>query len=574
MNDDVKEKVREANNLVSLASEFTTLKRSGSRLKGLCPLPGHTEKTPSFTVSEELGLYYCYGCRRGGDIFTFVSEMKSLTFKEALEFLADRAGIEIKKQSYSDKTYSNLLEINSLANEYFRKNLSKLPLDHPVKVYLKKRGILEMTKEFEIGFATDSWTGLLDNLKQHDHKLIESLGLIRKNKSDGHYDLFRNRIIFPIKVSGKVLGFGARTLSKDDSVKYINSPESKLFYKKKILYGISNAISFIRREDMAILVEGYMDVISMHRYGFKNTVGIMGTGLTDEQALLIKKYSKNVVLLFDSDDAGISASKRALPVLLKAGLYPKILRLPFKDPDETLQQKGSQWLRDNLGQSEDLFKWLLISKMKKNNKVLTVYDREQIFNEMIVLRKYVTDQSLMHSFDKMLEEILEIPKHVVANKGFKSRFYPHSYTKSDPNKAPSTPKHEMILASILLLKPEFTQKLDKIEDLLSCKSIVQIVKKLQNLYGHDEFSVDTLIHSLEPKPDGLIEYMMDLSSNLDSDKLEKLFNDCVLKIKARFLKYKSKLVLNDINYDNRDEKLRQFSKLQAERHGLSGGEFK
>lgn len=574
MNNDVKERVREANNIVSLVSEFTTLKRSGSRLKGLCPLPGHVEKTPSFTVSEELGLYYCYGCSRGGDIFSFISEIKSFNFKEALAFLANKAGITIQKTTYTDKTYSKLLEINSLASEYFRKNLNKLPLDHPVKVYLKKRGILDMTKEFDIGLATDSWTGLLDYLSNHDLKLVESLGLIRKNKSNNYYDLFRNRIIFPIKDSGKVLGFGGRTIVKDDPVKYLNSPESKLFYKKKILYGTTNAISSIRRQDMVILVEGYMDVVSMHKHGFQNTVGIMGTGLTDEQASAIKKYTKNVVLLFDSDKAGIMASVRALPVLLKAGLYPKILKLPCKDPDETLQKKGTEWLRDNMGQSEDLFKWLLIDKMKTSNSVLTVYDREKIFNEMIALREFVSDQSLMYSYDKMLEEILEIPRHVVTSKGFKNRFHPRSFVKAESDKVSITPKHELMLASILLLKPEYILKLGEIEDWLSCKSIIQIVKKLQNLSGHDKFSIDTLISSLELKPDGLIESIMDLSSNLDTNKLEELFSDCIVKLKARFLKQKSKLVLSNINRDNRDEKLRQFSKIQAERHGLSRQDIK
>ncbi len=574
MQTDLKEQVREASNLASLVSEFATLTKSGSRLKGLCPLPGHAEKTPSFTVSEDLGLYYCYGCRRGGDVFSFVSEMKSLNFKEALEFLANRAGISIHQPSYTDKTYAKLIKINSLANEYFKHNLNNLSSDHPIKVYLEKRGILDMVKEFDLGFAKDSWTALLDHLDKHDLKLVESLGLIRKNKSNNYYDLFRNRIIFPIKDSNKVLGFGGRTVSKDDSVKYLNSPESKLFYKKKILYGVSNAISSIRREDRAIVVEGYMDVISMHKHGFKNTVGIMGTGLTDEQAIVLKKYTKNVVLLFDSDEAGMMASTRALPVLLKAGLYPKILKLPCKDPDETLQKKGANWLRDNMGQSEDLFKWLLIGKMKKNNRVLTIYDREQIFNEIIELRKHVRDQSLMYSFDKMLEDILEIPRHIVANKGFRSRFQPRNYTKPDSKKVSSTPKHELVLASILLLKPEYVKKLDGIQDSLSCKNITHIVKKLQNLSGHDKFSVDTLIHSLEPKPDGLIGCMMDLSTNLDANKIDELFCDCVSKVKARFLKHRSKLVLNNINYDNRDEKLRQFSKLQIERHGLSKADFK
>ena len=564
---DLKEQVRAANDLASLVSEFTTLKKAGIRLKGLCPLPGHSEKTPSFTVSEDLQLYYCYGCRRGGDVFSFISQVKSLNFRESLEFLANKAGIKIDRSNYVDKTYLKLLKINSLACEYFKKSLKSLSENHGAKIYLKKRGVLDVAEEFGLGFAKDNWQGLLDHLKGEDIKLLESLGLIRKNKTGGYYDLFRNRIIFPIEDSKGVLGFGGRTISEDDNVKYLNSPESKLFQKGTILYGINKAVGFIRSSDMAILVEGYMDVISMHRQGFKNTVGVMGTGLTDHQALLLRKYTKNVVLLFDSDEAGLTAAKRSLGVLLNAGLYPKILKLPFKDPDETLKKKGAKWLKENLGQSEDLFRWVLIDKMKQDNKVLTIYDREHIFDELRKLKKFVNDENLMYSFDKMFEQILEIPKHVVENKGFQSKFKHHHFTKVE-QKEQSSPKHELVLAGVLLLKPEYAKKLGEVEEMLSCKNITHIVKKVQNLSGHEEFSADSLVHGLEDRPDGLLECMMGLEA-LDAGKVGELFRDSLFKIKARFLKQRSKLVLNDLNYDNRTQKLKEFSRLQVERHGLS-----
>ncbi len=566
--DDLKEQVRQANDLASLVSEFTTLTKAGSRLKGLCPLPGHSEKTPSFTVSEDLQLYYCYGCKRGGDVFSFCNHMKSFDFKESLEFLANRAGITIDRRSSFDKTFSKLLELNKLTQQFFKKSLNDLKNDHPVKVYLEKRGILDMVSEFNLGYVKDSWTSLSDELKSEDIKLAEQLGLIKKNKSGNYYDFFRNRIIFSIEESRGVIGFGGRAISEDDQVKYLNSPESKLFHKSRVLYSLNKSVSAIRTQGMAILVEGYMDVISMHKHGFKNTVGVLGAALSDRQAGILRKYTKNVVLMFDSDEAGKIASKKALPVLLKAGLYPKILKLPFKDPDETLKNKGAQWFRDNLGQAEDLFKWLLLDNMKAQNRMLTIYDRERIFDEMRGLKKYVNDQILMHKFDQMFEEILEIPKHVVNNKGFRSQSHgSYSFSKIKPEKSYSSPKYELTLAAILLTKPEFSKKLDGVEDMLSCKKITHIVKKVQKLSGHDASDIDSLIGDLEPESGDLIECMMDLSTYDSPDSVNGLFGDCVSKIKARFLKYKSKLVLDGMNNDNRNEKLKQFSRIQIERHG-------
>jgi len=269
---------------------------------GLCPFPDHNEKTGSFSVREDLQVYYCFGCKKSGTIYRFIEEMQGLSFPEVVQMLAHRAGIEIPKDEsgfqVSDKylqKVNQLKKVNKLAADYFHKQLCSLKPDDYRQRYVVQRSITpDIIKRFGIGLAHDSW----DELTREFQKLkaptglAEELGLIKKKKQKGYYDAFRNRLMFPIfSLTGDCLGFGGRTLGSDKA-KYLNSPESNLFHKGKILYGLYETAKHIRSEDRAIVVEGYMDCLALYQAGIKNVVAVLGTALTEDHAKLLRRFTK------------------------------------------------------------------------------------------------------------------------------------------------------------------------------------------------------------------------------------------------------------------------------------------
>ncbi|MEK6554521.1 MAG: DNA primase, partial [Bdellovibrionota bacterium] len=322
------EKVRDANNIIDIISEFTTLKRTGSGYMGCCPLPGHNEKSPSFSVSEAKQVYHCFGCQRKGNIFTALQELKNYSFPEAIEYLADRANISIPRDEAKStmtieakSTKETMLKLNKAAAAYYHNNLLDLSMDHPVRQYCARRGLTEeIIRKFHIGYATDEWEGLrrhLMNLKA-PVPLAEKLGLLRPRKTgEGSYDLFRNRLMFPIQNhKEEFVGFGGRVLSDEDQPKYLNSIESEVFSKGQTFYGFHESSKHIRAEEGVLVVEGYMDFLALYVAGIQNVVATLGTALTASHAKLLKRSTHNVVILFDGDAAGQRAAERSLPILL------------------------------------------------------------------------------------------------------------------------------------------------------------------------------------------------------------------------------------------------------------------
>lgn len=365
------EKVRESSDLAQILSPYVELKRAGGNLVGLCPFPDHKEKTPSFSVSEAKQAYYCFGCKRGGNVYTFLQQVRGMSFPESVEFLADRAGIplpvvaanprEEQARRAAKEEKLTFYKINRIAALHFQKNLRELPASHPLKNYLAKRGLRpETIEQFGLGFAPDTWDDLFKELGRHrvPPHVSEQLGLLKKRTSGtaGHYDLFRHRLMFPIvSATSEVIAFGGRVL--DDSMpKYLNSPESPLFSKGKTLYGLHESSKFIRTEEEVIVVEGYMDFLALFQVGITNVVATLGTALTDDHAKVLGRLAKSVVVLFDGDSAGIEATERSLSVLLRAGLAPKTVQLPDrKDPDEFIAEKGVESLREMIRSSRDLY---------------------------------------------------------------------------------------------------------------------------------------------------------------------------------------------------------------------------
>ena len=358
--DDIIEEVRQKNDIVDVVSQYVRLTRRGSTYFGLCPF--HNEKTPSFSVTPGKQMYYCFGCGAGGNVYNFIMEYENYTFGEALKHLADRAGVELPKIEYSREVRekaeqrAELLEINKQAAQYYYYQLrtegGKIGYQ-----YLSVRGLSEETmRKFGLGYSDKFGGGLYKFLKSKgysDERLRES-GLFNVDERHGMYDKFWNRVIFPIMdVNNRVIGFGGRVMG-DGKPKYLNSPETKIFDKSRNLYGLN--IARTTRKKYLILCEGYMDVISMHQAGFTNAVASLGTALTSGHASLLKRYTQEVLLLYDSDEAGIRAALRGIPILRDAGVSSRVVNLkPYKDPDEFIKNMGAEAFEERLGQASDSF---------------------------------------------------------------------------------------------------------------------------------------------------------------------------------------------------------------------------
>jgi len=354
------QEVRDRADIEDIVSDFVTLKRKGSGryLWACCPF--HDEKTPSFSVTPERGIYKCFGCGKSGDSINFIMEHDGLNYIEAIKHLAQKYGIEIVEEEQTDEQAEKQSERDSLyiilnfANEYFKDNLKNTDEGRSIGLsYFKERGFNEkIIDKFELGYSQDKWSSLLEEAtsKAYSEEILEKAGLLVVKSEDKKYDRFRGRVIFPIhNVTGKVVGFGARTLKKDDKPKYLNSPESEVYHKSKILYGIYQAKNEIRKEDNCYLVEGYTDVISLHQSDIENVVASSGTSLTDDQIKLISRFSKNITVLFDGDAAGLKASLRGIDMILEAGMNVRTVVFPEgEDPDSYSQKLGTSAFKNFL----------------------------------------------------------------------------------------------------------------------------------------------------------------------------------------------------------------------------------
>ena len=371
------EKIKERLGIAEVVGGYLNLEKAGKNLRARCPF--HNEKTPSFFVSPDRGSYYCFGCGAKGDIFSFVEQFEGLDFKGALKLLADRAGVKLEydRGSFSDgkSEREKIFQILEEATGYFETNLKSN--DEAIN-YLQKRGVAEKTRVvFRLGYAPDEWHSLLTHLKNKKfaESDLEKAGLIKKNETgSNYYDRFRGRIIFPIADSaGRIVGFSGRILKgKPEDAKYLNSPETELFAKSRILYGLDKAKAEIRRRDFAVLVEGQMDLLMSHQAGVANAVASSGTALTDEHINLLKRFSDRLLLVFDPDEAGFKAALRGAGLALTRGLEVKVAVLPKGlDPADLILRNPADW-KDALKNAIFLIDFLLAKILNKG------YDKRQL----------------------------------------------------------------------------------------------------------------------------------------------------------------------------------------------------
>lgn len=384
--DEIVEDVRISSDIVSVIGSYIRLKKTGSNFMGLCPF--HNEKTPSFSVSQSKQMYHCFGCGVGGNVYTFIMEYENYNFVEALKFLAERAGISLPEKEYSigerrrADLKNKLLDVNKEAAKYYYFQL-KSDRGQAAREYLTNRGITEDTlKAFGLGYSNRFSDDLYNYLKglQYEDDFLKQTGLVSFDEIRGGHDKFWDRIMFPIMdANNKVVGFGGRVMG-DGMPKYLNSPESVVFDKSRILYGLN--IARKTRESYFLICEGYMDVMTLHQAGFTNAIAALGTAFTESHANLIKRFTKEVLLTFDSDGAGVKAALRAIPILRDAGLTVKVIDMkPYKDPDDFIKSMGADEFKKRIDGAKNSF-FFEIDKLRDNYNMEDPEEKTKFFNEI------------------------------------------------------------------------------------------------------------------------------------------------------------------------------------------------
>ncbi|OZC02584.1 DNA primase [Rubricoccus marinus] len=421
ISDSTIDEVRHASDIVDVISDRVKLKKQGRRFVGLCPF--HNEKSPSFSVDPNEGLYYCFGCRRGGDTFKFVQEMEGVGFLDAVRLLADRAGIEIAEEGASpeDDHKASLHAALRFAARFYYEQLSKESGARALE-YLKGRGFTpEAIRAFGIGAAPVGWDGLVTAASGagFSTQILEDVGLAKPRNGGGHYDVFRDRLMFPIlSPIGKVLGFGGRILpdtptASDDykPAKYINTPETEVYHKSRVLYGMKQAKRDIRTQQEVIVVEGYADVVSLWQAGIQNVVAASGTALTPQQMDGLSRLDvQRVVLLFDADDAGRSAARKGVEVTLDAGLAPYAVSLPDgADPDSFVRQFGADAFRTILRDERMDFVDFLVSGARREGALATPEGTLATAEKVLAAVRRVKNPILLDGYLRRAAQALDVP---------------------------------------------------------------------------------------------------------------------------------------------------------------------
>ena len=541
--DSILEKV----DIVELISSKIPLRKAGRNFKAPCPF--HSEKTPSFMVSQDKQIFHCFGCGEGGNAIGFLMKYDRLTFREALEALAEKAGVRLPAFSSSGDSQQNrlfdiLYGLNEKARDFYKANLAGS--DGAVaKRYLKERGVDDASIDlFHLGFSPAAWDGLIGYFQKNnvrDMKILERAGLVmQREKGNGYYDRFRNRVMFPIFNPGqKVIGFGARSLDNSHP-KYMNSPETPVYNKGRHLYGLNFTKGFIKEKDFAIIVEGYLDLIIPFQYGVKNIVATLGTALTPDQIRLLGRFSKTAVIVFDPDTAGQEASLRGLDLLVSFEMNVRIATLPKGyDPDTFVRKHGKDAFLEIIKSSRDLFDYKMNLLMGKYNKD-GVRGRAAIATLMLPTIARIPNEILKASFLKKLSDTLEIDE--TALKAELRKIKPdYSYVVSvqpprRPDRKASGP--EIFLLSLIL---DDRGVIDALEEKLGSGAVsrmtiggvIDVLKKMKaenretnagRLMTHfDDEGVRTLIAEAA----GLLDTICDR---------DKVFSDCVGKLKSEAIK--------------------------------------
>lgn len=555
---EVIDEVVSRSDIVDIISGYIKLKKNGSSYVGLCPF--HNEKSPSFSVSPGKQLYHCFGCGVGGNVITFVMEYENYTFLEAVKYLADKAGMQLPETSYSEEEKKNrdlkakLLEINKIAATYYYHQLKaengKIGLS-----YLQKRGLSDTTiNRFGLGYAGQTGNALYQYLKSkgYDDALLKETGLFTYER--GIHDKFWNRVMFPIMdINNKVIGFGGRVMG-DAKPKYLNSPETKLFDKSRNLYGL-NAARISRKSNM-IICEGYMDVISLHQAGFTQAVASLGTALTPGQAALMKRYTDNVLITYDSDAAGVKAALRAIPILKEAGLTTKVINMqPYKDPDEFIKALGAEAFQERIDKAENSFMYEIGVLEKEYDRTdpaeSTKFEREAAA-KLVTFREKLERENYMRAVCDRFHIELQGMRELVASLGSKEGILRRTEYPSAPGQqrspAPKKKKEDGVRQAekiLLTWMIEDAGIFEKVKEYISPQDFVNplfkdVADKLYAQYESGSLNPAAIISTYdaeETHSEVAAMFSMELDNRLNHNEREKALNDTVLKVKNNSIQY-------------------------------------
>lgn len=587
--------IRDRSSILEVVSDYVTLKKAGKNYRGLCPF--HSEKTPSFMVNEEKQIFHCFGCGEGGDIFTFLMKAGHFSFPQAVEELAKRYGVTLPSRELSSvqkkemAKRETLFEINQIASEYFYDLLTQRREGEEGRRYLSQRGIgQDIISEHRLGTSSNRWDGLVQHLqgKKISLELAWELGLIfpkrklenstlregQRLDSSGWYDAFRGRILFPIfDLHQRVVGFGGRII-KEGQPKYLNSPESMIYHKGEILYGLQVAKRYIAEKDEGILVEGYFDLLTLHQYGWKHSVATLGTALTTQHIRTLKRYTKNLIILFDADQAGGQATLRVLPLFLEEEVSGKAMILPKgEDPDGFLRKGNLEDFERRVGRALPLIDYFF-NQLLKTLDVKSIDGKVKAAREGVALLRKIPDRirrdfylrafaERLNIQESFLYEMLRSPSRVTSKTE-------DDFKKSSLEKA--FPKSEEMVIRLMVQHPEFIPALSKEEIFKEFESPIlqKIGETLRDLYQRKgRVDLPEALASLEEAVRGRVCEFAFGEKGLEGGDWGRILQDCVQKIREKRLKKEKDELLKKIREVEKQPEDKRLVRLLKEHQELA-----
>ena len=559
--EEIVEEVRSRNDIVDVISGYVKLQKKGSNYFGLCPF--HNEKSPSFSVSPQKQMYYCFGCGAGGNVITFLMEYESYTFPEALKVLADRAGVKLPEVEYSKEERAKadrrsvLLEINKLAANYFYYQLHQ-PQGKIGYEYFQSRQLSDDTiRRFGLGFANKTSSDLYQYLrsKGYGDDILKDTGLVTVEER-GTHDKFWNRVMFPIMdVNNRVIGFGGRVMG-EGTPKYLNSPETLIFDKSRNLYGLNYART--SREKYILACEGYMDVIAMHQAGFTNAVASLGTAFTSQQAALLKRYTDTVILTYDSDGAGIRAALRAIPILKEVGISARVLSLkPYKDPDEFIKNMGADAFRERIREAQNSF--LFEVDVLKRDFHLEDPEEKTRFHNAVARKLLEFPEALERdNYIRAVSQAQFIPyedlKRLVNRLGMQAGMQPsrtpktsgegygrEADTRKKKEKDDGIRRSQRLLLTWLIERPELFEKIKGVVDAEDFKEPLYHQVAQMVFEGHEKGNLNPaailnhFINDEEQYKEAAALFNASLQESLNNEEQKKAYLETVLKVRKNSL---------------------------------------
>lgn len=559
--DDIIEEVRSRNDIVDVISQYVRLSKKGSTYFGLCPF--HNEKTGSFSVSPNKQMYYCFGCGAGGNVFTFLMEYENFTFGEAMEALADRAGVELPKQEYTsaqrqeaDKR-ARLLEINKEAAKYFYMLLRGERGARALSYFRKRELSDETMQKFGLGYSDQYSDDLYRYLRKkgYEDDILKESGLVSIDERRGGYDKFWNRAMFPIMdVHNKVIGFGGRVMG-DGEPKYLNSPETKIFDKSRNLYGLNFART--SRAKYMLVCEGYVDVIAMHQAGFTNAVASLGTAFTSQHAMLLKRYTDQVVLTYDSDGAGVKAALRAIPILKEVGMSIKVLNMkPYKDPDEFIKNLGKEEFQKRIDNAVGSFMFE-ISVIRSQYNMQDPESKTRFYNAIAKKLLEFPEKLERDNYTEAVAREYMIPetdlKNLVNSMGgligvtTREREYDKERTRQKKEKEDGIRKSQRLLLTWLIERPQLFEKIrgiitpEDFDDELYREAASMVFDEYEKTGSVNPAQIlNHFIEGEEQYREVAALFHASLSESLNNEEQRRALSETVKKIKKHSLEVKGK----------------------------------